>query len=132
MVNATVPENDPEVTILEPRAGAQFTSGDVIPIKIEAIDCECLDRIEIEIQDSGGTIIEDEIEPALGAAELLFTFDWDTINLAADTYTVNVTAIDCAENQDVDSIDIALSAAPTTTTTTTTTTSTTTTTTTTT
>ena len=128
LVNATVPENDPEVNILEPTDGAEFNSGDLIPIKIEAIDCECLERIEIEIQDSSANIIEDENELALGAAELLFTFDWDTSNLAGDNYTVSVTAIDCAGNQDVDTIDIILVAAPTTTTTTTTTTSTTTTT----
>ena len=132
-INAIFPPEQiaPEVEITDPTAGDIFTSGDNVIIRAlvkDNDDC-LLDRAEVVVTDSAGDVVQEFPEDSLrGENTAEVSHIWDSTGLAADDYTITVTAYDCTGNQADDSIDVLLTAAPTTTTTTTTTTSTTTTT----
>ena len=110
LVNAIVPETEPEVSILEPNDGAGFPDDTVIPIQVEALDNECLDRIELVILNNSDVAVFEETELALGATEMIATFDWDTDASvpAGGPFTVEATAVDCAGNEVTDTISIDL------------------------
>lgn len=101
VVNAIVPETSPEVKIISPDNNSSFTAGSTVAIEVEAFDCECLDRVELEIKSPSNDLIEEVTEMAFAATEFLFTFSWATTNLTAGDYTINVVAYDCAEPENI-------------------------------
>ncbi|MBM7556623.1 DUF3794 domain-containing protein [Halanaerobacter jeridensis] len=115
LVNAIVPENEPEITILEPvfldpANPPEFSVGTEIPIKVEASDCECIDRVELVVLNPADNLVFEESVVANGKTELLTDFNWDTTGRAPNDFTVIATVYDCADpaNETNDTITIAL------------------------